>query len=180
MPIYLIRHGQSEFNVAYDIDSKDPKIHDAALTPKGIEQARSLRLKVQGLGIQNVIVSPLTRALQTAGYIFGENQKITVDAGAREQLSHSCDVGRSPNELAKNFPGLKFDHLPNIWWHTGVPNDLGYTIETQDVFAPRMVEFAADLAKMTPRPIAVVGHGNAFRELVGYDMKNCEIAQYNP
>jgi len=178
MPIYLIRHGQSEFNATFDRNRSDPMIIDAPLTEIGVAQAKRARILAAQLGIKQVIASPLTRALQTAQLIFGDALPIHVSAGPREQLCHSCDVGRSPKQLAKDFPDLDFDHLPEIWWHTGIPNDLGYTVETQDIFAPRMVQFATALSNMSPRPLAVVGHGNAFKELVGYDMKNCEIARF--
>ena len=70
MPIYLIRHGQSEFNAAHVQGCPDPMIWDAPLTALGREQARKARAEIAGLGIQQVLTTPLTRAIQTAKIIF--------------------------------------------------------------------------------------------------------------
>lgn len=178
MPIYLIRHGQSEFNAAYEQGDPDPLIYDARLSAKGVEQAKQARLAVADLGIQHVIASPLTRALQTAQHIFGGTHRINVMSGPHEQLSFSGDVGRSPAELQRDFPDLSFDHIGENWWHTGQPNELGYTVETQDIFAPRVQNFMGTLTDITSRPIALVAHGNVFQELIGRQMENCEIHRY--
>jgi broad specificity phosphatase PhoE len=179
MPIYLIRHGQSAFNAAHSGDAPDPMIFDAPLTAKGVDQAKQARNSVLDLGIRLVICSPLTRALQTARHIFDGIAPIRVMAGAREKLSHSGDVGRSPKALQADFPGLSFAGLDDIWWHHGLPNTLGYTVEPHKVFAQRVRVIATSLANMTPRPIAVVGHGDMFREMVGYVLDNCEICWYS-
>jgi len=180
MPIYLIRHGQSEFNAAFKAGELDPMIIDAPLTDKGVVQAEVARGQVAELGIKLVIASPFTRALQTAQHIFGTSQRINVMTGPHEQLSHSCDVGRSPAELCAQFPDLSFDGIGDVWWHTGVANELGYTVEPDDVFARRIAAFAATLADMSPRPIAIVGHGNTFKEMTGHQMDNCEVRRYEP
>ncbi len=148
MPIYLIRHGQSEFNAAFKSGAGDPMIFDAPLTAKGVAQAKQARIKVAALGIQQVLVSPLTRAIQTAQHIFQDDLPLNVVLGPHEQLSHSCDVGRAPSALKTDFPGLKFNHLPDVWWHSGTPNELGYTIEPQGVFAPRIRQYMQSIADL--------------------------------
>lgn len=94
MTIYLIRHGQSEFNAAHNDGEPDPMIFDAPLTSKGRLQAEQARVAAADLGIVTVITSPLTRAIQTAQTIFGGIAPIKVVAEHRELLSHSCDMGR--------------------------------------------------------------------------------------
>lgn len=178
MPVYLIRHGQSEFNAAHSEGAADPMIFDARLTEKGVAQAKQARAAVHDLGIQLVIASPLSRALQTARLIFGGAVPIKVTAGVRERLIHSCDVGRSPAALQADFPELSFDQLENVWWDHGQENALGYTVEPQDIFARRIREFAKSLGPIYPRPIAVVGHGNAFHEMVGVQLENCQVYPY--
>lgn len=180
MPIYFIRHGQSEFNAAFNEGDNDPLIFDAPLTDKGRGQAEEARTLVADLGIKQVIASPLTRALQTALSIFDGIAPIEVRAGAREQLLNSCDVGRPPNELQRDFPGLSFDHLPKVWWHQGPENDVGVAAEPEDVFRRRADDFGHSLTGITDRPVAIVGHGNMFRALIGRMMENCEIHLYQP
>ncbi|MBE9553888.1 MAG: histidine phosphatase family protein [Proteobacteria bacterium] len=180
MPIYFIRHGQSEFNAVHNDGDDDPLIFDAPLTDKGRGQAEEARALVADLGIRQVIASPLTRALQTALSIFDSVAPIKVSADAREQLLHSCDVGRPPHELQQDFPGLSFAHLQNVWWHQGPENDAGVTAEPENVFRRRVDAFDRSLTGITDRPVAIVGHGNLFRALIGRMMENCEIHLYQP
>lgn len=178
MTIFLIRHGQSEFNAAHSDGDPDPMIFDAPLTEIGRSQADLARQEAMTLGIAQVITSPLTRAIQTALLIFGDEVPIRVVAGHRELLSHSCDVGRSPVHLAQDFPGLDFDHLDQFWWHQGPVNEHGIPVEPREVFERRISLFAQDLDRIPERPLAVVGHGDTFRELADVSMKNCEIHRY--
>jgi broad specificity phosphatase PhoE len=178
MPIYLIRHGQSEFNAAHTPGGPDPMTFDAPLTQKGRQQAQDARAAISDLGIKLVIASPLTRAIQTAMCIFEDIAPIKIMAEHREFLNHSCDVGRSPGELQKDFPSLSFDHLDEIWWHRGPLNADGVPVEPHSVFQHRIGNFARDLHRIRERPVAIVGHGDAFMELAGFAMANCEIRRY--
>lgn len=180
MPVYFIRHGQSEFNATYRHGDADPMIFDAPLTSLGRRQAEETRAKVADLGISRVISSPLTRALQTSLVIFDGIAPITVAAGHHEKLDHSCDVGRSPGDLARDFPTLSFAHLPEQWWHQGPKNAAGVAFEREEVFVERMAGFDRSLRQLTERPLAIVGHGNAFKVLIGRLLENCEIHQYRP
>ena len=178
MTVYLIRHGQSEFNAAHNDGGPDPMIFDAPLTEKGRIQAMQARAEVMELGIQQVITSPLTRAIQTSLAIFQGIAPIRVLADHRELLSHSCDVGRSPVALQVDFPDLSFDHLDEIWWHQGPTNENGVPVEPRDVFQHRIRKFALELGRLSEMRLAVVGHGDAFKELAGFSMANCEIRKY--
>lgn len=180
MPVYFIRHGQSEFNAAYNGGDSDPMLYDAPLTDMGRQQAEAARAQVIDLGIKQVITSPLTRAIQTALCLFDEIAPITVAAGHRELLIHSCDVGRSPADLQRDFPSLTFTHLPDRWWHQGPENDDGIAVEPENVFLQRMAKFAQDLVQVKERPLAIIGHGNAFNALIGRTLDNCEIHRYQP
>ena len=180
MPIYFIRHGQSEFNAAFNEGDNDPLIFDAPLTDKGRGQAEDARLRVADLGIIHVITSPLTRAIQTALCIFDGIAPIAVGADHRELLTHSCDVGRVPEALQRDFPSLSFAHLQNDWWHQGPENDNNIAVEPEDVFRRRIDAFDRSLTRITDRPVAIVGHGNVFQALIGRMMENCEIHLYQP
>ncbi len=125
MSIYLIRHAQSEFNAAYGKTMRDPMIFDAPLSELGKSQAIKVRDEVALLNVNNVIVSPLTRTLETAELIFQRSLPITIDANVREQTSHSGDVGTHPEKLAADWAHLDFSHLPAHWWHKGEEDAYG-------------------------------------------------------
>lgn len=175
MPVYLIRHGQSEFNAAFNESRIDPMIFDAPLTDKGRKQAEAARELVVDLGIKQVITSPLTRAIQTALCIFDNIAPITVADNHRELLLHSCDVGRPPSDLKRDFPMLSFDHLVDRWWHQGPHNNNGFSVEPEEIFRQRIAEFEIGLSQIEERPLAIVGHGNAFHAMIGRMLENCEI-----
>ncbi|GAQ90820.1 phosphoglycerate mutase [Klebsormidium nitens] len=76
--IFLIRHAQGHHNVAGEKDIAAYKSWDwadASLTPLGFSQTRSLRRHLAQLSpaprLDLVVVSPLTRTLQTACAVFG-------------------------------------------------------------------------------------------------------------
>ena len=178
MPIYLIRHGQSSFNAAHRDGEPDPMLFDARLTDLGRAQARAARDQVAQLGIAGIISSPLTRAIETSRLIFGDDAPIRIMAEHRENLYSSCDVGRSPRELQAEFANLDFSHLDDVWWHQGPENEDGIPVEPEAVFSERLEAFARLLEHITPRPLAIVGHGEMFRALSGVSFENCQIHRY--
>jgi len=82
--VYLIRHGQSEYNKwrkesftrlrMRDMLTLDPGMRDVGLSAHGHEQAARLRSRLkpvwETMGVQSVLSSPLCRALQTAKGVF--------------------------------------------------------------------------------------------------------------
>lgn len=179
MSVYLIRHGQSEFNAVFRRGGPDPLIFDAPLTAKGRQQAEQAANAVADLGIRRVITSPLTRAIQTAQLIFKDTIPIEIAVGHHEHLEHSCDVGRRPDALQKDFPDLSFGHLEELWWYQGTPDENGVAVEPMDIFHARARQFIQDIGQISDGPVAFVGHGMMFRQLVGYDMENCQIHRYS-
>ncbi|PTX55971.1 broad specificity phosphatase PhoE [Litoreibacter ponti] len=173
--IHLIRHGQSEFNAAYT-GNGDVMIFDAPLTERGHTQAKATRHRVADLGIETVICSPLTRAIQTARHIF-PSTAMHVHPETREHLAHSCDVGVPPAQLQATFPDMEFDHLPEVWWHQGPLNALGIPVEPWDVFDARIARLKAELHAWKGRPLAVVCHGHVIRGLTGITPDNCDIVE---
>ena len=153
-------------------------IFDAPLTAKGLQQAQEAKAKVQELGIQHVITSPFTRALQTASTLFAGTHPIEVRAGHHELLLHSCDVGRHPDALSSDFPDLDFSSLEPRWWYNEGTNSDEIAQEPQHHFKQRIETFVESLEAISPLPIAIVGHGNAFKEIIGTMLENCEIHRY--
>ena len=103
--IFFVRHGQSESNVARE--AKDPEVNthprftDAKLTPRGIEQASALRGLVNAWGVELVVTSPLTRAIQTALHAFHNiaNVPMRADPLVTEYYSHLIECRGRERDL---------------------------------------------------------------------------------
>lgn len=171
--VYLIRHAQSTFNAVHDSHGVDPGHRDAPLTPFGHEQVSAARRRVDGLTLDLVITSPLTRALQTCDGLFGARDvPVLVEPLLAEHLASSCDVGRSPAELAAEFPRWSFEHLDDPWWFVGSNDGL----EPLERLESRVQRFLSLLEWRSERTVAVVGHAGFFGALVGRRLANCEVA----
>lgn len=180
MAIYLIRHAQSAFNAVYDRSKPDPMIFDAPITALGESQALKAKIEIDQFDLENVIVSPFTRTLQTAHLIFGNRLPFQVNAAVREQLTNSCDIGSPPHELAKDYPHLDFDHLEDCWWHEGEKDHRGFSVEPQEVLQKRADAFADFLKHQRVHSTAIVTHGNFIKALTGTLPQNCEVLRFNP
>jgi len=179
--ILCIRHGESTFNAQWRAIGADPLHYDAPLSPAGHEQVRERARTLADVPVELIVCSPFTRALQTAVGLFGAHRAsppILVSALPRERVENSCDIGRSPRELAADFPSLELDHLEDVWWHAdGVPDARGICIEPLDVVAARAAEFREFLRARPERVIAVVAHGTFLFHLTGKVLANCEVTE---
>ena len=57
-------------------------------------------------------------------------------------------------------------------------NKNGVPEEPRDVFQKHIRNFGLEINKMSEINLAIVGHGDVFRELAGVSMANCEIREY--
>jgi broad specificity phosphatase PhoE len=177
--VYLIRHGQSTFNLLFEASGVDPLHFDARLSELGIRQAAKARQTAASLSVDLVVASPLTRALETAlGLFIDTPVPIIVSSIHRERLGNSCDVGRPPSVLLQEFPTLKFDHLENTWWYNGNKDDRGVPVEPDHLFMRRVKEFSHWVKYLPEQSVAIVGHGTFFHRLTGRHLDNCEIMQW--
>jgi broad specificity phosphatase PhoE len=166
--VFLIRHGEGMHNVRQSQGSNDPP-----LTENGKGQARALRGRSAEFDL--LIVSPLSRAIETAALIFGERPacRTIISPLHSERWSGACDEGRSKSALAAAFPFIRewegFSTLAENWTPTQL-NDGGWV----KVRVPKFLEY---LRQQPERRIAVVGHGGFFGALVGRPLKNCEVAE---
>ena len=179
--ILCIRHGESTFNAAWAATGADPLHYDARLSAVGREQVGQARAVLRRHAVELVLVSPLTRALETAVGVFRDHPSLPpmrVVPLLRERVENSCDVGRAPAALAAEFPGLDFAHLPGVWWHAeGEVDERGVHVEPEAVVRRRVEEFRATLIACEEAVIAVVGHGTFLRHLTGRALANCEVVQ---
>ena len=85
-----------------------------------------------------------------------------------------CDIGRSPADLATDFPDFDFAQLDDPWWHDGPLAGAPYPREPLDAFEARFAAFADWLSDRPEACIAVVGHGTFLRRLTGTTFANAQ------
>lgn len=185
--VHLVRHGQtaSALGIFARNSFRGKGYFDIPLTPVGLQQAQALKPRLRSLKPQLVLVSPLTRALQTLRESQGHLQapKTLVTALHSEHVATSGDVGRPPKVLAREFPEFSFEGIPEIWWFScgEAPNDALKGIfgrsENAGYLRRRVGEFRQYLQSRPEQVILVVGHSTFFLELTGSSrrMRHCEI-----
>jgi broad specificity phosphatase PhoE len=171
----LLRHGQSWFNRHFTETRRDPGIEDPELTDTGLVQAEAAAEGLAAQGITRIIVSPYTRALQTAEPVRRRLPGVTVEVmhEVRERAAFVCDVGSHPEVLAARFPQHEFSHLPPRWWHEG--------IEPEDVVIGRANAFRDAMAlREDIHTTLVVSHWAFILALTGVSVANGEMLRYDP
>jgi len=160
--VHFIRHGEAEHNVAARIhgcqEYRNWAYLDAPLTEKGREQAREARKFILAqMKPQVVLVSPLTRTLQTAEEVFEpltKELKFEVWEGVRERIGHHpCDKRRNVTELKSKFPQFSFNSVQDeedcLWSDAREP--------TEDLLQ-RARTFLDALRQRSENCIGVVSH----------------------
>lgn len=171
--MFLLRHGQSYFNLYFNKTRVDPGIEDPELTPLGLEQASAAALQLAHSALTHIIISPFTRALQTAQPILAMHRaSVRVMPEVREQAAFACDIGSSPDVLTARFPHHDFGHLPPRWWHDGIET-LQETVQRADAFRALMA------ARGDSATTLLVGHWAFIQALTGVSLANGEIFEYD-
>ena len=177
--LYLLRHGQSEFQVHFEATGADPGIEDARLTELGWAQARAVAEAVARLEPDLVVSSPFTRTLDTAITVAPDGVPIRVDANVRERQSDPSDVGRPASVLACEYPALEFGHLDEVWWTGGgIPDRLGVLVESHEHMAGRAAAFLKWFAGREERVVLLVSHQGFIRSLSGITPENGAIYEF--
>jgi broad specificity phosphatase PhoE len=172
--MFLLRHGQSYFNQLFNATRVDPGIADPELTPLGREQAAVAAARLADAPLTHIIISPFTRALQTAEPIVSMHRaSVRIMPEVREQAAYTCDIGSAPEVLASRFPHHDFAHLPPVWWHDG--------IETAEQTKARARGFQILMAsRIDSATTLLVGHWAFILALTGTALANGEILEFDP
>jgi Histidine phosphatase superfamily (branch 1) len=147
-----------------------------------------------------VVVSPLQRALQTYHRGVRPHYERTTGSSstpvvialplAAERLYLISDVGTEKSKLAKQYPYISFDLLPDDgnWWYEPT-SDSDYSewratdqgqryacpAEPKDVFTSRMQELLQWLTQRPEQHILVVCHHGVIESLLDEEFCNCEF-----
>lgn len=170
----LLRHGQSEFNAAFTLSRVDPGIADPRLTELGRAQAREAAQALKGERLARIIVSPYTRALETAAIVAGAlDLPVLVNPIVRERCAFTCDIGTPTTELARRWPDLDFSHIDEVWWPA--------LTESEAEIEARAAAFRAEMAAIpTWSDTLVVSHWGFILAMTGERTQNCQWRRCDP
>jgi broad specificity phosphatase PhoE len=170
----LLRHGQSEFNLHFTETRRDPGIEDPRLTPLGHQQAAIAAEAMASEGIERVLVSPYTRALQTATAVAQRlGLKLQVTPIVRERYAFVCDVGSPRTALEQSWPDHDFSAIEDIWWPT--------EHERSASVIERAARFRADMIARPDWPhTLVVSHWGFIMALTGQSVQNGQWLRFDP
>lgn len=100
MRIILARHGETAWNAEGRLQGH----LDIPLAETGIQQGQALGRRLEGVGLDRAVASPLSRARQTAELALG-GRPLTLELheGLRE-LNHGLWEGLRVHEVAERFP----------------------------------------------------------------------------
>ena len=171
--MFLVRHGQSEFNQAFRKTRRDPGIVDPSLTPLGVKQIQQTANFFRYKDIQFCVSSPYQRALQTSALLFDlTNQDLTVNFLAGEQFGFSCDIGSPRSELESKWPQIDFEKLTEVWW----PSEP----ETENAVSQRGALFLRETTNrfLNTDRLVVVSHWGFIKSLTGLSVENGSVVEF--
>jgi broad specificity phosphatase PhoE len=172
--MYLLRHGQSYFNLHFTPTRVDPGIEDPELTELGLGQAEAAAARLADVPLTRIIVSPYLRALQTAQPMLKYHEApVEIMHEVRERAAFACDVGSHPDVLAARFPHHGFEHLSPQWWSDPIET-LAATTQRADDFRTLMA------ARADASTTLLVSHWAFILAMTGKSLENGEILQYDP
>lgn len=180
MKIYVVRHGQTDYNVKKVFQGHT----DIPLNETGEKQAQETAPKFRNIDVDMILVSPLKRTLQTAQYI---SQITGVPITIEERL------------IERSFGDME-GHQSREDWNIKMMLDYekNYDIENiepiQSLFK-RVYDFLDEITeKYKDKNLVLVTHGavsqpiecyfNGMPEVVDFEhlepltLKNCEVRKY--
>lgn len=170
----LLRHGQSEFNLHFSATRRDPGIVDPRLTELGHAQAAEAARELARERVSRIIVSPYTRALQTAAPLARAlGVPVMITPLVRERYAFACDIGTPRTELALAWPEHDFSGVEEVWWP---PIE-----ESADSVRDRAALFRAEMAELADwADTVVVSHWGFILSLTGQSVMNGQWLRCDP
>lgn len=156
MHLYLIRHGQTQYNA----DGRIQGWLDVPLNAEGKDQARRLAARLSTKPISMVYASPLSRAAETARAL-AERRGVALVLDERLREFNMGDwAGKTGDEIAATSPEFRSNGP-----HVAIPGG-----ESAQEMRDRVTAFVADLITQhgtSGQRFAVVSHGGTLGAIVG-------------
>lgn len=167
MKIYLIRHGQTDWNMEGKVQGST----DIELNETGKWQAACLAKGMAGRPVVQIFSSRLKRAYETAKTV-GESQNVKVEiVEGLEEISFGDWEGLTWKEIEKRYP-----REYKLWWENpaGIAPTGG---ETKEELKERSGQAARWMLTHARGDFAVVVHGGIMAYLVEYLLSSYSSGQ---
>jgi len=187
---FYIRHSQSTYNkwakqsiLNFSWTYKnEPENQNPLVTPEGYRmcEARVQQLdKDLPFDAELVVVSPLTRAIQTMNEVrksvcFKNTKKIISTQLIRERLDTAGDIGKKASEISKDFPEVDFSYLSKESWWNYLEEDKikrskngaeEYTPETEEDVKARIAIFFLWMLMRPENSVVFISHASFYRAI---------------
>jgi len=161
--IYLVRHGESEWNVQSLMQGKTSGV---PLTKTGIKQARAIEAKLKKIKFAAIFSSDLMRARQTAQIIAWQRKLAVITARAIRERSFGAYEGKTLEqyqedlrETLKRFEALSDKDKFKFVYPHGIEG-IGATVA-------RVITFLREVSvAYTGKNVLVISHGGVLRLLL--------------
>ena len=175
MKLYLLRHGQTDYNNKKIIQGDLP----IELNENGKKQAIDVKNQIEKLNIDLIISSPIKRAVQTAEII---NQDLNVEFITDNRISE-----RKFNKAIGQNEKFYVDNL-ELYWDLDKNFSGEYSVERTSKLVQRTKSFLQEIKnKYNDKTVLVISHGSPIAALVKNitgeniketEIKNCALLEY--
>jgi len=156
--LYLIRHGETEQNKSGVLMGST----DTPLNDMGRRQASLLRDRINALEVDTIFSSPLSRAMETASIVFGQEAHIITDSSLQEFHFGEWE-GMHFSDISKQYLETWQMWLTD-WDKTHIPGGEAFA-----AFKQRVISVVEEIVRYnTGRRVAVVSHGGCIRSLLAH------------
>ncbi|MCL1981444.1 MAG: histidine phosphatase family protein [Proteobacteria bacterium] len=156
--LYLIRHGETEENkTGVLVGSTDTPLND-----HGRRQSLALRERINALAVDTIFASPLSRTVETASLVFGDQARIITDSSLQE-FHFGAWEGMHFSAIAQQYPEIWQTWLTD-WEKTLIPG-----AEAFGAFKYRVINVVEEIVRANlGKKVAVVSHGGCIRSLLAH------------
>ncbi len=155
--LYLVRHGETEWNVEGRIQGHT----DVELSDWGRQQAQAMAQRLSGVPFDVAYTSDLSRSRETAQIILGQRDTSLHSTDRIREFHKGVFEGLTVHEYMRRYPDL---------YRASLANDLDFAPtggETIRQTSSRMAGFVSELKKdHQDETVLVVGHGGSLRSAV--------------
>lgn len=155
--IYLIRHGQSQWNILSKVQGQK----DASLTDLGKEQARKLGKRLIDENIDIIYSSDLSRALETAKIISSIIDKPIIESKEIREINFGLWEGLTMEEIQNKY---KEEYLT---WMKEPEKFILEGAETLEALKNRVMKFVEKIIiENKDKNIALVSHSASLKVII--------------